>query len=143
MEGLSSQPAFYANWMGHQADLVQRRVLANDLEGATTLVVNAVAGVETTLSTVQELMREVAKTLIDHDDGILRLVKVAAGKYPSLAALIARGAAYRPCDSLRRGIWDFERSGPHHSANVVSFDDYRLTGSLELLKNQRTESRWR
>ena len=114
MDGVPSRPAFYADWMGHQADLVQRRVLANDLKGATTLVVHAVAGVETTLSTVQELMTEVAKALIDHDDGISRLVNVAAGKYPTLAALIARGAAYHPCESLRRGIWDFERLGPHH-----------------------------
>ena len=141
MDGVPSRPTFYADRMGHQGGLGPKTCpWVNDLQGATTLVLNAVAGVETSLSTVQELMTKVAKALIDHDDGILRFVNVAAGKYLALAALIARGAAYRPCDSLRRGIWDFERLGPHHSANVIFFDDYRATGSLELLNNQRTES---
>jgi hypothetical protein len=92
-DGVSTSTAVHAGWLRQQAGLVKERVVASDLEGAATRVVNAVVRIETTLSTVEELMTEVARTIIDHDDDFLRLVEIVVRKYPALAASIALGAA--------------------------------------------------
>ena len=123
-DSVTAPTVVHADWTRHQVTLVKEGVVANDLEGATTLVVNAAARVETTPSTVGELTAEVTKALIDHDE-LLRLVAIVGRKYPALAVSIARGAA---APHLARGIGFASGYGAGRAPGIAS--DPRASSSL-------------
>ena len=94
---------------------------------------NAVARLKTTASAVEELVTEVTKALFDHDDELLRLIAIVAGKYPAVAVSIARGAA-RGAPHIARAVQSAAEYGtasswdPIRPASILFFDRHSFQG---------------